>query len=131
GAPVDRPRREGTVSRSDITTGVDVDRSGRCAADRCRCGPGRRWRFRGDRTATGRRPLLFGAVVAAGDFGPGVEADVDDAFLHRDDRVVGDFDVLGADLGAALCDVALAEALHGLQHCFAVDGVERVHVELR
>src|SRR5439155_21600588 len=36
---------------------------------------------------------------------------VDDALLHRDDRVVGDLDVFRADLGAALGDVAVAEAL--------------------
>src|SRR4051794_23369653 len=31
---------------------------------------------------------------------------VHDSFLHRDDGVVGDLDVLGAHLGAALGDVA-------------------------
>src|SRR5207248_516771 len=35
---------------------------------------------------------------------------VDDALLQRNDRVVRDVDVLGADLGAALGDVAVAEA---------------------
>src|SRR6266496_6655805 len=34
----------------------------------------------------------------------------DDALLQRNQRVVGDLDVLGADLGAALGDVAVAEA---------------------
>jgi hypothetical protein len=39
-----------------------------------------------------------------------VELLVDHALLHRDDRVVGDLDALGADLGAALGDVAHADA---------------------
>ena len=34
---------------------------------------------------------------------------VGDAFLHRDQRVIGDLDVLGADLGTALGDVAQAK----------------------
>src|SRR5439155_16162281 len=36
---------------------------------------------------------------------------VGDSFLQRDQCVVGDLDVLGADLGAALGDVAHAEAV--------------------
>src|SRR4051812_17062710 len=42
------------------------------------------------------------------------------ALLHRDQRVVGDLDVFGADLGAALGDVAQAEAEVLLSHVLAV-----------
>ena len=55
---------------------------------------------------------------------------VDDALLHRDHRVVGDLDVLGADLGAALGDVAVPEAVLLLGVLLAVARVERVHVQL-
>src|SRR5262245_13752306 len=40
---------------------------------------------------------------------------IDHAFLERDDGVVGDGDVLGADLRAALGDVAQADAVVILQ----------------
>ena len=39
-------------------------------------------------------------------------------------------DVLGADLGAALGDVAVAQAVLVLCHVLAVGLVQRVHVEL-
>src|SRR3954447_823390 len=74
------------------------------------------------------------ARVAPADLGaqPGdrVVLAVHDAFLHRDDRVVGDVDALGADLRAALGDVAHAETRGVLGELAAVVGVERVHVEL-
>src|SRR6478735_3627024 len=55
----------------------------------------------------------------------------DHALLHRDDRVVGDLDVLGADLGAALRDVAHPDALFVAGEVRTVfTRVERVHVEL-
>src|SRR6476660_7253372 len=54
----------------------------------------------------------------------------DHALLHRDDRVVGDLDVLGADLGAALGDVAHPETVGLLRLALAVLDVQRVHVEL-
>src|SRR6478736_1077630 len=55
----------------------------------------------------------------------------DHALLHRDDRVVGDLDVLGADLGAALRDVAHPDALFVAGEVRTVFArVERVHVEL-
>src|SRR4029077_8243638 len=47
------------------------------------------------------------------------------ALLQRDDRVVGDVDVLGAHLGAALGDVAVPDAHRG-----PFLGVERVHGQL-
>src|SRR5215468_1949585 len=56
---------------------------------------------------------------------------VDDALLHRDDRVVGDLDVLRAHLGAALGDVAVPDALLLDRELLAVTlGVQRVHVQL-
>src|ERR1700693_1802698 len=58
-----------------------------------------------------------------------VVAGVDHPLLHRDDAVVGDLDVLGAHLGAALRDVAHAEAAIVGQLAPVVD-VERVHLEL-
>src|SRR5215217_218051 len=61
----------------------------------------------------------------------GVVPPVDDPLLERDQGVVGDLDVLGADLGAALGDVAQAQPEAVLGVVLAVQGVERVHVELR
>ncbi len=52
------------------------------------------------------------------------------ALLHRDDRVVGDLDVLGADLGAALGDVAEAQAEVVLRDVAPVGLVGRVHLQL-
>src|SRR5690242_9894540 len=60
----------------------------------------------------------------------GVELAVHHALLHRDDRVVGDVDVLGTHLGAALGDVAHPETRGALGELAPVVGVERVHVEL-
>src|SRR6478735_1708211 len=55
----------------------------------------------------------------------------DHALLHRDDRVVGDPDVLGADLRAALRDVAHPDALLVAGEVRTVLArVERVHLEL-
>ncbi|CAM5408547.1 hypothetical protein STENM223S_09196 [Streptomyces tendae] len=56
-------------------------------------------------------------------------------FLQRDQRVVRDPDPLGTDLGAALGDVAVAEAVVVLGGAGAVQagvtgGVQRVHVQL-
>src|SRR5689334_429001 len=53
----------------------------------------------------------------------------DHSFLQRDQRVVGDLDVLRADLGAALGDVAVAEAEIILRDLPPVRGVGRVHLE--
>src|SRR5580765_3338235 len=54
---------------------------------------------------------------------------IDDALLERDDRVVGDGDPFRADGGAALGDVAEADAVLGAQLRQAIGGVERVHLE--
>src|SRR6266536_1691933 len=50
--------------------------------------------------------------------------------LQRDDRVVGDVDVLGTHLGAALGDVAEADAALLPDELAPVVGVERVHLQL-
>src|SRR5437773_7576949 len=52
-------------------------------------------------------------------------------FLERDDPVVGDVDVLGAHLGAALGDVAQPHPRLILDEARAVAGVQRMHVEPR
>src|SRR3954470_4941780 len=62
--------------------------------------------------------------------GERVELPVHHAFLQRDDAVVGEVDALGADLAAALGDVAVAEPEILLRRVLAVDDVERVHVQL-
>src|SRR2546425_4422472 len=54
---------------------------------------------------------------------------VGDALLERDDGVVGDGDLLGADLRAALRDVAVSDSPRCLQLSPAVLGVERMHLE--
>jgi hypothetical protein len=50
--------------------------------------------------------------------------------LHRDQRVVGDLDVFRADLGAALGDVALAQAVLLLRLAAPVQSVQRMHFQL-
>src|SRR5262245_5005708 len=56
---------------------------------------------------------------------------IDDALFERDDAIVGDLDLLRANLGAALGDVAVADAVGSAQVGEPVGGVERVHLELR
>src|SRR6516162_6379286 len=53
----------------------------------------------------------------------------DHPLLHRDQRIVGDLDVLRAHLGAALGDVAVAKAEIVLGDLAPVGGVGRVHLE--
>src|SRR5262245_36296989 len=60
----------------------------------------------------------------------GVVVVVDHALLQRDDRVVGDLDVLRADLGAALRDVAEPDPRPRADELPAVHGIQRVHVQL-
>src|SRR3989304_2532223 len=55
----------------------------------------------------------------------------DDALLERDDGVVRDVDMLGADLGAALRDVEEPQARLAPGQLLAVVGVQRVHLQLR
>jgi hypothetical protein len=59
----------------------------------------------------------------------GVVVAVDDAFFEGDDGVVGDVNVFGADLGAALGDVAVADAGGFFNKGDAVGNVEGVHLE--
>src|SRR5436305_509486 len=54
---------------------------------------------------------------------------VDHPLLQRDDGVVGDGDPLGADLGAVLGDVAVADPLGVLEVPQPVLDVERVHLQ--
>src|SRR5207247_2098613 len=61
----------------------------------------------------------------------GVVELVDDAFLQRNDGVIGDVDRLGADLRAALGDVAEPDARLLLQVRATRFDVERVHLEAR
>src|SRR6202034_1909905 len=76
-----------------------------------------------------RRALVAPPDLAA-EPGHRVIGGVHHPFFHRDDGVVGDLDVLGADLGAALGDVAHAEPGLLSDQLAAVVGVERVHLEL-
>src|ERR1051326_548607 len=71
--------------------------------------------LRSGRSGLGLARDLRGVLVgAAGDLVAQPDQRVvltpDDPLLHRDQRVVGDLDVLRADLGAALGDVAQAQA---------------------
>ena len=80
------------------------------------------------------RQLDASAVAAsAAELAPGpldrVVVLVGDALLERDDRVVGDLDVLRADLGAALGDVAVADPAAVLEVLAPVGLVDRVHLE--
>ena len=58
---------------------------------------------------------LFRAVEPSPQFTKRIVVLVDDAFLERDDGVVGDGDVLRADVGTALGDVAVTDAVITLQ----------------
>src|SRR6476659_4300866 len=63
-----------------------------------------------DLATASRCSLLLPLEELAAQPDDGVVLTVGDAFLHRDQRIIGDLDVLGADFGAALGDVAVAEA---------------------
>src|SRR6185369_11299184 len=56
---------------------------------------------------------------------------VDHALLHRNDRVVGDVNVLGAHVRAALRDVAQPDAAFFPQMLQPIIRVERLHLERR
>src|SRR5436305_8334918 len=56
---------------------------------------------------------------------------VDHPLLERDDGIIGDGDRLRTDLGAALSDVAVADAVRLAQVGEAVLGVEGVHLQGR
>src|SRR6476661_1120433 len=82
------------------------------------------------RVAPSRRHFALASELAQQPH-DGIEKLVGHPLLERDDRVVGDVDVLGTDLGAALGDVAEADAGRVLDEGGAVHRVERVHVEAR
>lgn len=60
----------------------------------------------------------------------GVVLHVGDALLEGNQRIVGDVNVLRADLSAALGDVAVAQPELLLGHLLAIHRVQWVHVEL-
>jgi hypothetical protein len=62
----------------------------------------------------------------AQDFAQRIEVAVNNALFHRDDRVVGDGDVLGTDFRTALRDVAISDALRRLQLVDAILHIERM-----
>src|SRR5215831_10999281 len=137
--------RPGALSREGVWTGAHdhVTDSGRSLAHP----GGNHWpgtvqlppapgRFnRPPRAGSTTRPGHGGGVVAWAPAYLGAEPDqrivlaAHHALLHRDQRVVGDLDVLRADLGAALGDVAVAEAEVVLGDLPAVRGVGRVHLQ--
>ena len=55
---------------------------------------------------------------------------VDNSFLERNDRVIRDGDVLGTNLGAALCDVAVADAATVLELVGSIEDIQRMHFQL-
>lgn len=63
--------------------------------------------------------------------GDGVVEAVDDAFLERDDGVIGNVNMFRTDFRAAFCDVAVAQAGFLFDQFHAVIGVERVHFQGR
>src|SRR2546423_59761 len=75
--------------------------------------------------------LTVGAQDQPDEFPHRVVELVHDALLERNDRVVGDRDVFGANLGATFRDVAVTDAVLGLQFAGPVGGVERVHFQGR
>ena len=122
-----RPRRTGPGPAASRP--ASAERRGRRACRAAGRAPATRLRPCRRTRGCGWRPSSTGAGSCAQP-DQRVVLRVDDALLHRDDRVVGDLDVLGADLGAALGDVAHAEAVLRLRLALAVPRVERVHVEL-
>src|SRR5207237_9407308 len=73
--------------------------------------------------------LALPSSEAPGDGADRVEVDVRGALLQRDDGVVGDPDVLGAHLGAALGDVAHAHAGFMAKQLAAVQRVLGLHLQ--
>src|SRR5580692_8783249 len=90
-------------------------------------------------SATRRLALLAGdsrgvsAARAAGDLAAqphqGIVLAADNALLQRDQGVVGDLDILRADLGAALGDVAVAKPEVILGDFAPVSSVRRMHLQ--
>src|SRR5579863_385504 len=76
----------------------------------------------------GRRPILSPSQTSGSYLRPTTRSF--NALIPMKERVVGDLDVLGADLGAALGDVAVAQAEVVLGDLAPVRRVGRVHLEL-
>src|ERR1700729_673996 len=106
----------------------------------CRTGPWRRPRLlyqskeRLFLALAGHARRVRGAARPPGDLGAEPDQRVvfaaRHALLHGDQRVVGDLDVLRADLGTALGDVAIAQPEVVLGDLAPVGGVGRVHLQL-
>src|SRR5205814_8123266 len=90
-----------------------------------------RERSRGRRLRLVGRELVLLPAHAAERPGDRIVVRADDALLERDDRVVGDVNVLGADLGAALRDVAEPEAVLRANEVDAIVRIERMHLQGR
>src|SRR3954470_21850911 len=125
------PARPGPRARSTAVVPCDggactkwAATPGRAAPRRCAPRPGSSARKRARRP--GGSPF-----AAAEDAAERVVAAVDDALLERDDRVVGDVDALGADLGAALRDVAQPQAALVHHRVQPVERVQRMHLQAR
>src|SRR5437867_2640017 len=117
-----------TASASWASARAESDR----ARDRAPRASGRRagWRRRPARVSESRqtsRGLLLPEPAQQPHHG--IEELVGHPLFERNDRVVGDVDVLGADFGAALGDVAEAHARGVLHEGRAIDGVQRMHLE--
>src|ERR1700674_3666726 len=92
-------------------------------------------------TASGERVLSSNSMAASirrvrlmqhpQKFGDRVVESVNHTLFERDDRVVCNGDALGTDLRAAFCDVAVPDAVLGLELARAVLPVERMHFERR
>src|SRR2546426_6338195 len=114
-----------SVTRWDIAA-ILAGRTGRSG----RTGPSVRRRWPCRRRSVGRRscrPAPSGHL--APDHLDGIVVAIGDPLLERDDRVIGDLDVLRADLGAALRDVAVADAAVVLEELEPIGLVDGVHLQ--
>src|SRR5919197_1004758 len=74
----------------------------------------------------------FTSLALAGHLSPqhgkGIEIRVHDAFFQRNDRVIGDMNRLGADFGATLGNVAVADSTVAAEVVAGVSVVGRMHL---
>ena len=54
---------------------------------------------------------------------------IDDALFERNDRVIGNCNMLGANFGAAFRDIAIADAVSIPQVAKPILGVQRMHFQ--
>src|SRR5208337_3292746 len=73
-------------------------------------------------------PLLF-AKNAPNNTSDRIVELVDYTFLQRNDRVIGDVDILGADFGAALGDVAESHSAFFFQILQTIGRILRMHLQ--